>query len=416
MSLWTGAFVGQSADLASKIQAEYTKKAGRIDKGVQRQSIWVLWRTAMPSILTEVGFLTNPEEEKFLGSEKGQKYMASALFRAVRSYKDETEGAAKKYDDELEKEEPLVNENLSKGNANDDNAVDSKDSTQVANAANEELYNGFIKEADENYKAKKYEDAQAKYEKCNELKPEERYPLAKIEECKKKIIEQKKQLSAEELKLKETQAKYNALIADADKLFVQKSWNAANAHYQQAADLMPQQSYPKEQLKEVGKKIEEEKIRLRDNEEKYLQEKIRQTQEKAKQDAEKAAADTVPVQPKDLVSNYKDKTPKKDTSKIIKTEHTVVSGIVLRVQFAMSETEPNLKADKYKNIEDIWSYKAGALFKITSGSFYTAEEVLKHQEKMRNAGYKDAFVVAFKNNQRIDFKEALKQLATPANN
>jgi N-acetylmuramoyl-L-alanine amidase len=112
MSLWTGAFVGQSADIASKIQAEYTKKAGRVDKGVQRQSIWVLWRTAMPSILTEVGFLTNPEEEKFLGSEKGQKYMASALFRATRSYKDETEGLAKKYDDELEKEEPLVNATL----------------------------------------------------------------------------------------------------------------------------------------------------------------------------------------------------------------------------------------------------------------------------------------------------------------
>ena len=145
MSLWTGAFVGQSADLASKIQAEYVKKAGRVDKGVQRQSIWVLWRTAMPSILTEVGFLTNPEEETFLGSEKGQKYMASALFRAVRGYKDETEGVNKKYDDELEKEEPLVNENLSKGNAIDTSNDDEKDSTQVANAANEELYNGFIK-------------------------------------------------------------------------------------------------------------------------------------------------------------------------------------------------------------------------------------------------------------------------------
>jgi N-acetylmuramoyl-L-alanine amidase len=418
MSLWTGAFVGQSADLASKIQAEYAKKAGRVDKGVQRQSIWVLWRTAMPSILTEVGFLTNPEEEKFLGSEKGQKYMASALFRAVRSYKDEAEGTSKKYEDELEKEEPLVNENLSKGNANDDPATDSKDSTQVANAANEELYNGFIKEADENYKAKKYEEAQVKYEKCNELKPEERYPLAKIEECKKKIIEQKKLLSTEELKQKEAQAKYNTLITGADKLFLQKNWHASALQYQQASELIPQQTYPKEQLKEIDKNIAEEKQKTKDKEENDRQEKIKQQEEKEKLAAEKAKADTVPIQPKDMISNYKDKTPKKDTSQKVKSTGVALegkTGIILRVQFAMSETEPNLKADKYKNITDTWYYKAGALFKITSGSFSTVEDVLKHQEKMRNSGYKDAFVVAFKNNQRIDFKEALKQMATPAN-
>lgn len=414
MSLWTGAFVGQSADLASKIQAEYTKKAGRVDKGVQRQSIWVLWRTAMPSILTEVGFLTNPEEEKFLGSEKGQKYMASALFRAVRSYKDEAEGVTKKYDDDLEKEEPLVNENLSKGNTNDDNP---KDSTQVADDANEELYNGFLKEADDLYKLKKYEEALPKYEKCNELRPEERYPLARIDECKKKMAEQKTNVSAEEQQKKEAKAKYNTFIASGDKLMTQKNWKAAAVQYQQAADLMPEEVYPKEKLKEVDKNIEEEKIRLREKEEKYLQEKIKQNQEKARADsiakAQKQAADTLPPKAKDLVNNYKDKTPKKDTVQKVKTNNPPEgkSGIVFRVQFAMSETEPDIKSDKYKNTEDVWYYKAGNVYKITSGSFTTPDEVIKHQEKIRAAGYKDAFVVAFKNNQRIDFKEAVKQIS-----
>lgn len=423
MSLWTGAFVGQSADIASKIQAEYTKKAGRIDKGVQRQSIWVLWRTAMPSILTEVGFLTNPEEERFLGSEKGQKYMASALFRAVRSYKDENEGTTKKYDDAIEKEEPLVNENLSKGNSNEDNGNEAKDSTQVAIAANEELYNGFLKEADDFYKEKKYEDAQAKYEKCNDLKPEERYPIARIEECKKKAAELKAKLSTEELQKKETKTKYNSLIANADKLAAQKNWDASLAQYIKASELMPDETYPKEKLKEIDKNIVEEKQQLKEKEEKHLQEKIKQDQEKArliveKQRADsllklqKQKADTLPIKPKDIVNSYKDKTPKKDTAQ--KTKNIVPpqgkNGIVFRVQLAMSETEPDIKSDKYKNIEDMWYYKAGNVFKITSGSFYTAEEVIKHQEKIRNAGYKDAFVVAFKNNLRIDFKEAVKQV------
>ena len=440
MNLWTGAFVGQSADLASKIQAEYVKKAGRVDKGVQRQSIWVLWRTAMPSILTEVGFLTNPEEEKFLGSEKGQKYMAAALFRAVRSYKDEAEGTNKKYDDVFEKEEPLVNENLSKGNANEEG--ETSDSTQVAVAASEELYNGFIKEADEFYKTKKYEEAQVKYEKCNELKPEERYPLARIEECKKKLADQKSKLSVEEQQKKETQIKYYNLITSADKLVAQKKWNSAITYYQQAAVLMPDQTYPKDKIRETTKNIEEEKQRLRESEEKYLQEKIKQNQEKAKQEADKRAADSLlkvkkeedkqkkladegyPRNPlprdttkdtlnaKDIISTYKGKTPKKDTLQKAKNNlPTGKTGIVFRVQFAMSETEPDIKSDKYKNTDDVWYYKVGNVFKLTSGSFTNSDDVIKHQKKMRNAGYKDAFVIALKNNQRIDFKDAVKQLS-----
>jgi N-acetylmuramoyl-L-alanine amidase len=411
MSLWTGAFVGQSADLASKIQAEYTKKAGRVDKGVQRQSIWVLWRTAMPSILTEVGFLTNPEEEKFLGSEKGQKYMASALFRAVRSYKDENEGVTKKYDDELEKEEPLVNENLSKGNANDDA---SNDSTQIANTANEELYNGFLKEADDFWKAKKYEDAQVKYEKCTDLKPEERYPLARVEECKKKIAEQKSSLSVEEQQKKELKTKYNTLIASADKLAAQKSWNAAAIQYQQASELMPDETYPKEKIKEMDANVATEKQRLKEKEEKNALEKARLAAEKHAADSlakiQKQKADTVPPKAKDIATNYKDKTPKKDTVQKIKNYNPPQGnhGIVFKVQFAMSETEPNLKSDKYKNVEDVGFYKAGNIFKLTSGNFAEPNDAINLQHKMKET-YKDCFVIALKNNQRIDFKEAVKQ-------
>jgi N-acetylmuramoyl-L-alanine amidase len=116
MSNYTSAYVIQSASLAMKIQDEYTKKSGRIDKGVHRQSIWVLWRTSMPSILTELGYLTNPLEETFLGSAKGQDYLAKALFRGLRRYKDEVEGKKKEYNDEFENQEPLENENILAGN------------------------------------------------------------------------------------------------------------------------------------------------------------------------------------------------------------------------------------------------------------------------------------------------------------
>jgi N-acetylmuramoyl-L-alanine amidase len=128
MSNYTSIYVIQSANLALKMQEEYAKKAGRVDRGVHRQSIWVLWRTSMPSILTEIGYLTNPLEEKFLGSEKGQEYLAKAMFRGLRRYKDEAEGNKKEYNDEFENQEPLENENLkAKALANSKDVKDEED-------------------------------------------------------------------------------------------------------------------------------------------------------------------------------------------------------------------------------------------------------------------------------------------------
>ena len=57
----------------------------------------------MTSLLTETGFLTNPDEERFLGSEKGQDYLALSIFKAFREYKDDVEGKKVQYSDAIEK-------------------------------------------------------------------------------------------------------------------------------------------------------------------------------------------------------------------------------------------------------------------------------------------------------------------------
>jgi N-acetylmuramoyl-L-alanine amidase len=106
MSMFTDTYLSQSLNFAQKIQNQYATRVGRTDKGVKRASLWVLWRTYMPSVLTEIGFLTNPEEEQFLGSDRGQDYVASGIFRAFREYKDELEGLLKKYDDPIEVQIP----------------------------------------------------------------------------------------------------------------------------------------------------------------------------------------------------------------------------------------------------------------------------------------------------------------------
>ncbi|MBS4060769.1 MAG: N-acetylmuramoyl-L-alanine amidase [Bacteroidetes bacterium] len=87
LSLYQSQNKTQSIQLAQKVQEQFTKRVGRKDRSVQQAGFWVLYRTAMPSILVELGFITNPTEEAFLMSEEGKVYMASAIYRAFREYK-----------------------------------------------------------------------------------------------------------------------------------------------------------------------------------------------------------------------------------------------------------------------------------------------------------------------------------------
>ena len=65
---------------------------GRHDRGVKQAGFLVLYKTTMPSVLIETGFLTNPKEEKFLSDKATQEKMSAAMFTAFRKYKNELEG------------------------------------------------------------------------------------------------------------------------------------------------------------------------------------------------------------------------------------------------------------------------------------------------------------------------------------
>jgi len=76
----------QSTGLASKIQTQYKDNNKRYDRGVKQAGFWVLYNTTMPSVLTETGFISNPEEEKYLNSKEGQDNIAASLFKACLDY------------------------------------------------------------------------------------------------------------------------------------------------------------------------------------------------------------------------------------------------------------------------------------------------------------------------------------------
>ncbi|WP_423146111.1 N-acetylmuramoyl-L-alanine amidase family protein [Rubrolithibacter danxiaensis] len=89
-SLMKNAYREQSIRLATLMQDEYVK-TGRIDRGIKEQSLAVLARAGMPAVLTEIGFISNPQEEEYMNSDDGQNEIVNCLLNAIQNYKKQVE-------------------------------------------------------------------------------------------------------------------------------------------------------------------------------------------------------------------------------------------------------------------------------------------------------------------------------------
>lgn len=87
-TLKTQQYFERSAALALTVEEEFSSAGRATRDALQRQvGIWVLQATAMPSILVETGYITNPEEEEYLNSPKGQQETADVVTKAVLRYR-----------------------------------------------------------------------------------------------------------------------------------------------------------------------------------------------------------------------------------------------------------------------------------------------------------------------------------------
>lgn len=125
-SLYQNAYLNRSLSFASKVQRYFKEDAGRNDRGVKQAGFLVLWKSAMPAVLIETGFLTNVKEEKFLLESANQDIMAQSIYKAFVDYKSEVEGAKYSYKlgENTPKQEPK--EDVRKENTK----VDEKELTQ----------------------------------------------------------------------------------------------------------------------------------------------------------------------------------------------------------------------------------------------------------------------------------------------
>lgn len=89
--LTNSGYMETSQKIAGMIEHQFDERAQRRSRGVKQAPFVVLYAASMPSILVETGFISNPSEARYLTSDYGQSIIASAIFRAIRNYKEQYE-------------------------------------------------------------------------------------------------------------------------------------------------------------------------------------------------------------------------------------------------------------------------------------------------------------------------------------
>ncbi len=87
LTLYQYAFQNQSIEFAQMVQNAFKNDVGRRDRGVRQQPLYVTSRCSMPSVLIELGYTTNSEEEDYLNGTEGQDALSTAIARSFGSYK-----------------------------------------------------------------------------------------------------------------------------------------------------------------------------------------------------------------------------------------------------------------------------------------------------------------------------------------
>ncbi len=309
ITLMQSTYLEQSLDIASKIQNQFTQ-IGRKNRGVKQAGFLVLYKTAMPSILIETGFLTHEEEEKFLADPKNQEKMSSAMFQAFKEYKESIDKRISQTDGV--KKANISNDGLSKQPITQNTKPDTKNNTSNQNTDSVTV--------------------------------------------KKSIPVKKEDISIN--------------------TYVQQQTNQKDVGNFSDTIVIKSQAI-KKNTSDTASNIEPNKI--------ITSNKL-------------SPAESFKIQEQQFTN-------------LSVIEKNSKNTIVFRVQFYSSPVALTMEQKKIEGINNIFEYKdKDGIYKYTVGESDSTNELLYLQNKMREKGYKDAFIVAFENGARIPMQEALKKI------
>ena len=119
---------------------------------------------------------------------------------------------------------------------------------------------------------------------------------------------------------------------------------------------------------------------------------------------------------KDIAKNFKKESTAVKTKTVAanethlpdvkKKEESNKESVFFKVQFATSDIALNLKQEKFAALSDVDFYKVNNVLKYTSGKFVNVKDAVAHQSNLREKGFKDCFIIAMKNGERMDLAEA----------
>jgi hypothetical protein len=108
---------------------------------------------------------------------------------------------------------------------------------------------------------------------------------------------------------------------------------------------------------------------------------------------------------------------KKEKQENVVTESgNINKDIIFKVQVLSSGTRLATNSQRFKGLKNVWEYKDGGLYKYTAGNKRDLKSASELQSELRRKGFSGAFVVTFKNGERISVKEALKLLESSTQN
>lgn len=127
-------YMSQSVRLASLVQNEFKQTGRRIDRGVHQAGFLVLKASAMPSVLVELGFISTPEEERYLNTENGVNTLSKSIYQAFLTYKNEQSVAL------ANEAEPATKPASKPAKKQQTTTAPKKESVKVANNSNETVF------------------------------------------------------------------------------------------------------------------------------------------------------------------------------------------------------------------------------------------------------------------------------------
>jgi len=367
-------YIDRSVSIASDIQKQFTTHAGRSDRGVRQAGFWVLYQSACPSVLVELGFISNPAEEKYLASSTGQKELAESIFKAFKNFKydlDKKSGkvvSSKSFNEieAIKAEEVGRNDKRPEG-------VDAPVKTKIASSKE------AVVSVKEKTKIQSKADSTRKADAKNKSKASDvAEPVEAIAPVEKLVVENKNESSKRESSKKESS----------------KKEQVESKSKKTESDII-EKSLSNSDSKPVAK-----------SEPAIVPEKPKQ-EPKVEPTVTKVEPSAVVTAPKTTTTKSQTISPEKEKYVDMNAYAAIAEQPIYKLQLFASPRKLNSNAADFRGIRNADFFVENGMYKYTIGADSKYEVVSKLRKEMLQI-FPEAFVVAFLGKKKIGINEALK--------